>query len=233
MHGNATGTDVTETHTACTRGCTQLRFHLVDCEAMVGECRGCLPRPAKHGNLCHPCHRRLELMLTDADTVDRWLTGNIATGSSGASDGTHVTGTKETPLPIREGIYDAREALRDSLAVWVDDIAERFAVKGPLTHTVAEDARFLLRWLTQIVTLDPIGDWWTELADHTSAAHALAPWRPAVRRIPGVPCPRCTETNLKIYGGETDVTCGSCSAMMTEDQFDLWQRVLKTEADAG
>lgn len=212
---------------SCIRGCALYRQHLVDCEGRDdGSCSGCLPRLASHGLLCHTCHRRLELMLHDAPTVDRWLSGNLASGGTG-SDDPHVTGSRELPLPIKTGIYDERQALRDAFAAWADDIAETLGVKGPLSHTVEFDVRFLQTWLSSIEQLDPIGDWWEELAEHTSMAHALAPWRPAVRRIAGVPCPRCTETNLVIYGGESDVTCQSCKGMMTEDQFGLWQNVLK------
>lgn len=223
---------MSETTSECIRGCSLYRQHLTDCEDRE-TCQGCLPRRAEHGRLCHTCHRRLELMLYDAPTVDSWLTGNLATGQGGGSDDLHVTGSREMPLPIKVGIYDERGLIRDSLAAWVDDVVETLGVTGPLSHTVANDARFLQTWLTSIERMDPIGDWWEELAEHTSQAHALAPWRPAVRRISAVPCPRCSETNLVIYGGDSDVTCQSCKAMMTENEFWLWENVLREKVDAG
>lgn len=224
---------MSETTEACARGCSLYRQHLTDCED-GDECSGCLPRRAQYGRLCHTCHRRLELMLFDAPTVVNWLTGNLATGGT-ASDDPHVTGSRDLPLPIKAAIFDERQAMCDALSVWADDIAETLGVTGPLSHTAEHDARFLLTWLSSIERMDPIGDWWEELAEHTSNAHALAPWRPAMRRIRRVPCPRCGETNLGIFGGESDITCLSCRAMMTEDQFELWQTVLRmdTEADAG
>lgn len=210
---------------ACIRGCSLYRQHLTDCE---GEpCAGCLPRRATYGHLCHTCHRRFELMLTDAPIVDNWLTGNLAGGSTGG-ESERVTGSKEMPLPIKVGIYDERQAIRDTLAVTADDVAEQLGVKGPLAHSVEADARFLLTWLTSVERLDVIGDWWEELAEHTSNAHALAPWRPAMRRIKDVTCPRCKETNLAIFGGESDITCLSCRCMMTEKDFEMWQEILKT-----
>ena len=66
-----------------------------------------------------------------------------------------------------------------------------------------------------------------------SEAHALAPWRPTVRRIPRVPCPGCEETNLVIFGGESDITCQSCGIMMTEDRFAMWERVLAEETEVA
>lgn len=219
---------MSESTEACIRGCSLYQQHLSDCE---GDCKGCLPRRAQYGHLCHTCHRRLELMLHDAPTVDRWLTGNLSGGQSGESE--KLTGSKELRLPIKVSIYDERQATRDSLAVWADDVAETLGVRGPLRHDVEADAKFLRTWLTSIERLDPIGDWWEELAEHISNAHALAPWRPEMRRVPGVPCPRCEETNLRIYGGETDVCCGSCKAMMTENEFWLWENVLSATEVAG
>lgn len=216
---------------ACVRGCSLYREHLADCE---GEpCSGCLPRRAQYGHLCHTCHRRLELMLHDAPTVIRWLTGNLATGQGAATSGDKVTSSRELALPIKAGIYDERQAICDALAAWADDVAETLTVTGPLTHTVENDVRFIQTWLTTIERMDPIGDWWEELAEHTSNAHALAPWRPAMRRIASVPCPGCSETQLAIYGGESDITCLACKMMMTEDRFEIWQRVLKAERVAS
>lgn len=222
---------MSETTAACIRGCALYRQHLTDCEG--DSCDGCLPRRADHGLLCHTCHRRLELMLHDAPTVVRWLTGNLASGQGAAASGDIVKTSNDLLLPIKAGIFDERQAIMDALAAWADDIAETLGVTGPLTHSPENDTRFLSTWLTSIERLDPIGDWWEELAEHTSNAHSLAPWRPAVRRVPGVPCPRCEETNLVIYGGDTDVTCQSCKAMMTENEFWLWENVLSAKEVAG
>jgi hypothetical protein len=223
---------MSETTEACIRGCALYGQHLTDCEDQA-TCKGCLPRRAQYGHLCHTCHRRLELMLHDAPTVVAWLTGNLASGGSGSSDDPHVTGSRELPLPIKAGIFDERQAICDALAAWADDIAETLGVSGPIRHDVENDCRFLRTWLTSIERLDPIGDWWEELAEHTSNAHALAPWRPPVRRIPAIRCPRCSEVNLVIYGGESDVTCQSCKSMMTENEFWIWENVLQVNEEAS
>lgn len=218
---------MTETTEACIRGCRMYNNHLSECE---GDCRGCLPRRATNGHLCATCHRRLELMLTDAPTVIRWLAGNMATGGGSAADGDRVTGSREMPLPIKADLYDLRQLLMDRLTLWVDDWSEFKGLSGPEAHTPDLDAAYLLTWLPGICKLDWIGDWWTEMAETMSEAHALAPWRPVMRRLPRVPCPGCEEVNLAIYGGESDVTCLSCGIMMTEDRFALWERVLREDA---
>jgi hypothetical protein len=226
---------MSETTEACVMGCAIYREHLSECEGYDErghDCRGCLPRRAEYGHLCHGCHRRFELMLTDAPTVHRWLTGNLPAGAGAArAKDDHERrggGDKEIPAPISLDILDVRDLLRDRLSCWVDDFAEMNGATAPKAG-IDEDAEFLLRWLPRLEALDWIGDWMFELTDTMAQAHALAPWRPPVRRIPRVPCPGCGETNLVIYGGETDVTCQSCKIMLTEERFALWERVLAEE----
>lgn len=221
-----------ETTAACIRGCSLYRQHLTDC---AGEsCEGCLPRRADYGRLCHTCHRRFELMLTDFPIVYRWLTGNMSGGNPAALDADRVSGGgDEAPAPIKAAIFDIRELLADRLALTSDHVAELLGITPPSRHSVSADAKFMLTWLTSIERLEFIGDWWEEFAETMIDAHALAPWRPAVRRIPRTPCPRCAETNLVIYGGETDVTCQSCKGMMTENEFWIWENVLQAQEEAS
>lgn len=221
---------MTTTTAACVRGCTLYRRHLTDCED-PDECRGCLPRRAEHGHLCHPCHRRLELMLTDADTVDRWLTGNMAsTSAAPIRDDYERPGSHDLPDAIKAQVYDQRQVLRDFYASTVDELTEREDLHGPDQHGAKADAAYLLAWIGRVEYWPHIGDLWEYLAGEVSVAHGLAPWRPAARRISGVPCPGCAEVNLVIFGGESDVSCLSCRIIMTEDRFELWERVLKQEA---
>jgi len=115
----------------------------------------------------------------------------------------------------------------------VDEWCEIKRLTGPPRHTIDADSHFLLMWLYGLEGVEWVGDWWESLAETMSQAHALAPWRPAMRRVPGVPCPGCAETNLVIFGGETDVTCLSCKIMLTEQRFELWGRVLRMGEEAA
>lgn len=223
---------MSEATKACIRGCSLYRRHLTDCED-PDFCRGCLPRRAEYGNLCWPCHRRLELMLTDAPVVFRWLTGNMAAGQGAATDAEHVTGSREQPAPIKVMVFDQRQLLADRLAVWADDLAETKSITGPERHTPEADAKFLLTWLPGVEKFAWIGDWWEELAETLSDAHSLAPWRPEVKRCRGIPCPECAETNLVIFGGESDVTCMSCRNMIPEKRYGLWEQIIREDRAAS
>jgi hypothetical protein len=126
-------------------------------------------------------------------------------------------------------VYDVRQLLADRLAVTVDHVCEARALSGPKRHTVAADSKFLRVWLGTVETMEEVADWWEEFADTMIQAHALAPWRPVARRVGSIPCPECGEVNLMIFGGESDITCGSCRMMIPEEQFGLWERIVKAE----
>lgn len=227
---------MSESYTTCVRGCVRYRAHLADCEDRE-QCRGCEPRRATYGRLCWPCHRRYERMLTEAPTVYAWLTARLG-GSTGAARvrQDYERGTAEgSPAPISVGIFDARQHLADVLTEHVDELCERHGLHGPDRHTPAADADYLRQWLDRIEAFDWVGDWWDDLAEASSRAHALAPWRPEARRCRGIPCPECEETNLVIFGGEADVTCLSCRTMIPPERYGIWVRVLADEAreDAG
>lgn len=231
---------MSETTEACVRGCGILRQHLSDCDGYDStgrDCRGCLPRRAEHGRLCYPCHRRFELMLHDAPTVFDWLTSNLTAGDEASRmkqdferrGGGGEKGVVETPVPLKIEILDVRDLLADGLAEWADDLCETYSLTGPDRHSVAADVMFLRTWLTSVERLEWVGDWWEWLAERFRDAHALAPWRPVMRRVKGVPCPGCGETNLAIFGGESDITCLSCKMVMTEARFGIWEQVLRME----
>lgn len=221
---------MSETTSACVRGCNLRDRHLAECE---GACWGCLPRRAQYGRLCWPCHRRLELMLTDAETVDRWLTGNLPTGGGAVADDIHVTSSRDAPVPIKVHIFDKRQELRDHWATWVDWLCERHDLHGPDRHSVNMDAGYLLSFIGKIECWSEIDDLWEQSATLLSDAHSLAPWRPAMRRVGTIPCPECEAVNLAIFGGETDVTCLSCRTMIHEKAFGLWEQIVRNEHGIG
>jgi hypothetical protein len=72
-------------------------------------------------------------------------------------------------------------------------------------------------------------DLWEELAHVTSEAHALAPWRPELRRVEGIPCPECHNCALVIFGGEEDVSCLECRLIIPKERYLIWTRIAAAE----
>lgn len=211
---------------ACVRACVIARRHLDECD--TAECWGCLPRRAASGLLCWPCHRRLQLLITDAPDVDRWLQANQGPGGQQrirqdwerASSGSVVRA---------ESLMDQRYALSDLIASMVDWTCEAFDLDGPREMKMPVMCNFLLAWLTRVETRDWVTHWYDELAEVTSDAHGLAPWRPELRRCAGIECPECHTQSLVVHGGSEDVTCQNCRLMITPHRYGIWVRILLEE----
>lgn len=216
--------------TACIRGCTIARRHVSDCDAAA--CRGCLLRRNESGLLCWPCHRRLQLMLVDAPDIDRWLAANTSGGQTRIrQDWERRSG--DTTVRA-EAILDQRYELSDRIASMVEWTCTTFDLSGPREMTLKSMCDFLLAWLTRIEERSDIEFYWEELAEVTSDCHAIAPWRPELRRCTGIECPECHTQNLVVYGGDEDVSCQNCRLMIPPARYGIWVRMLAEQVeDAG
>lgn len=174
-------------------------------------------------------------MLSEFPTVVDWLDANKAGSSSSSArqDWQRPGGDDGAPVPVDLAILDVSEQIRASLTGWVECLVDSTSLSGPLgTGRVRVDAGYLRTHLTALENQPYIVDLWDELAWLSSQAHALAPWRPEVRRLSGVPCPECHQARLVIYGGDVDVTCGACRAMIPEARYGLWVKIVAREATA-
>lgn len=215
---------------ACVRGCHVPRRHLTSCSTPA--CRGCQPRPATHGALCWPCHRRLELMLTDAPALEAWVSVHLPAGSRPKpATQVRIRRTKgEPPLPIDLDILDMAEQILASLTGWVGLLVEDTSLTGPTRHDVPALSAYLLVHLGAVECQPWIKDAWEEIAFVTDQAHSLAPWRPELRRCKGIPCPECQAPALAIFGGQDDVQCLECRTLIPPERYNLWTRMLADEA---
>lgn len=214
---------------ACVRECSYRNRHLDDCDK--ADCRGCLPRRADHGHLCWPCHRRLELILTDMPNVAAWLDVHLPAGQrSSAKQDWERSGTQEyPPPPIDLGIHDVIGDIHAKLKGWVELLTERFELHGPDHADIASTSTYLLTHIDRVESSDFTKDLWEELATVTSEAHALAPWRPELRRVEGIPCPECHNCALVIFGGEEDVSCLECRLIIPKERYLIWTRIAAAE----
>lgn len=215
----------------CVRGCRMPRRHHADCQDRT-TCKGCLPRPAAHGDLCWPCHRRLELVLTDMPALHAWVSVHLPAGSRPKPrEAARIRRTKgEPPLPIDLDVLDMSEQIVASLVGWTDLLVEDTDLTGPEDRDVKALAGYLVTHQATVETMPWLEACWEEFVYVTSQAHALAPWRPEMRRCKGIPCPECQATALAFFGGQEDVQCLECRTLIPQQRYNLWTRMLADEA---
>lgn len=223
---------MTESITYCVHECSRRRAHLTDCADPA--CRGCEPRRAEYGRLCRPCHRRLELMLTDAPTVVAWLRVHLPRGTSrpAKNDAELRRATAHPPAPVDFEVLDLEDQWEASLSGWVSELCEENNLTGPDDRSPTGCARFLLTWLSTVEAQTWVEALVEELAWLTTDSHAQAPWRPEMRRVRGVPCPECSQCSLAIFGGESDVSCLECRTIIPESRYGIWVQIAAEEASA-
>lgn len=205
--------------------------------------------PAKHGFLCESGYRRLEQHLSELPALSGWLHANLPRSDSGGY-GDYTTGSKDMPLPIRDGIADHQEAIVQTVNSWARLVAEERDLHGPWkplpqdgqaerdrlrraveqTATLTELVVFLLAHLPWSAEQLWIDDYTTEIEDLTATAHSLAPSIPRTYRMPA-PCPTCSAMELHRKDGDDYVSCGSCGRLWSEQEYVRLVVVLAGEVD--
>lgn len=219
--------------TSCIRGCRAGGQHLDGCDGTRDgrPCRGCAPREAEHGLLCQPCAWRLGDWLdpTPPPASGPWPSSLLTAwhrlgmelgGLSGITyDSDRVGLTREPPTPLHLARHDARAMIETRLTLWCRAWCEERSLRGPDTWTPPAVVAYLGGWIDGLCAWPAIADMWGELAECMADAHALAPWRAAVRHCDGVPCPHCGRKALRVYSGDSWVTCGTCGALVHRDAY--------------
>jgi len=180
----------------------------------------------------------MQMLLIDAPDVYAWLEANMGGGQVRIrQDWERSCGDTSVRA---EALSDQRYELSDRIAAMVEWTCETFDLTGPGQMAMKPMCDFLLAWLTKIEAEDrwitqvlgtphsavPVVHWWNELAEVTSDCHALAPWRPEMRRCAGIDCPECHTQNLVIFGGDDCVSCLSCRLIIPPAKYGLWVRML-------
>lgn len=210
---------------SCVRGCVYRKRHVDDCDEP--NCVGCLPRRAEYGRLCFSCHRRIETVLVDMPALAAWLGSHLATQNRRAArQDWERKGTQEhPPPPINLTIFDHLDVLQASLAGWVTILVDGSDLVGPDHSDITSTSGYLLTHLDSVEACDWIDAAWEELTLLVHEAHALAPWRPELRRVEAIPCPDCHSCALVIFGGEEDVTCLECRTVIPKERYLIWTRI--------
>lgn len=203
---------------ACVFACKSRGEHLPTCPCHdacpehTGHCSGCAPRPvpkqAPDSLLCGHCfHRRLRAPLRRAPALFDWLTSRK--GGLKATDyaADRIQSSKEPPLPFNVGIVDHLALMEAMLRAWTKRALE-LANPGP--GPLVLDVCGCAEWLDAHASWISEQDWCLGLIAHLagleSRARALAPWQPTRHALP-MPCRRCEQQTLVLFGGEDWVTC--------------------------
>lgn len=152
---------------ACIRGCTQLGRHADESEDHPLDCRGCAPKPARHGLLCDHCHAMLADALHHVGFQVWWLREStepsrqpsmtVPTNPVHISPRTddsqpHYIGVaKGVPSadavePIRLPALDAARELEDLVSQMVERLAEDYQIAAPEALRNAADDMRRKRW---------------------------------------------------------------------------------------
>lgn len=221
---------------ACIYGCTQTDVHAAICPCQVtcpeheGHCSGCAPRPT-HGSslLCGSCfYRKLRTPLRRVPALVDWLTSRKGGLKAATYDGDRVQSSKEAPLPFNAGIVDHLAVMSLILNAWAAKAAEQ-ADPGPGPKTW--DAVGSGQWLEDHAGWISDQRWVPKFIEHLreleSRARQLAPWQPMRHSLP-VPCFRCEQQTLVLFGGEDWVTCTAvdCDAVFGWSRYASLSRAL-------
>jgi hypothetical protein len=210
-----TGAKLTEPARACVLGCLIKGDHkpgcpcTLECKDHAGHCRGCAPRPAHAWSLlCGKCfYRRLRGPLRQLPGIHGWLgvrMGGMRT--NWAEPG--VSGSRETALPINTEMHDLRVLITQILAAWAYRAAREHVppIHGPSHYGPDWTAPWLdahATWCAQQAWVPVLV---THLSELVKTANGLVPWQPPRTRLP-LPCPKCEQMTLTLFGGEDWVTC--------------------------
>lgn len=176
------------------RSCTRRGDHLNTCAN--DNCKGCLPREAKHGLLCWNCWERVQQAVALCDPwldATRGLTKVIQRDSSGISG----SSTGYIPIPSLEL---ARDEIWSYLKTWTTTADNWVASK-----TGAEDAVRFARAVQTAIRSHP-----TEEVQH---------------KVNRTRCPKCNVLSLvwtppTIFGSNVTVDCTNCGHSIPQESFE-------------
>ncbi|MGE4164235.1 MAG: hypothetical protein AB7G23_21135 [Vicinamibacterales bacterium] len=152
--------------------------------------------------LCHSC---LDQLRTELRAV-RWLTAQLTITLTRQAVGGDRNGPRsaERPLPFHPAASVDLESLRDGLAYWCRDIAQRRHVTLDTPHTPDGYARWLLRWPSELAGHPDAAELHGDILALTRAARRTIDRHPDLRYLG--PCDACG-ADLYVPPHATHATC--------------------------
>lgn len=214
----------------------------------------CDSEPSR-GLLCPTHHRRLSDALGAREGIGEpgreshglpWLWSHLAAAWPSLSSLPAPGGRAHVGDPEAErltAVLGVRDDIRDTLASWTADTADRHRMAGPIgvrcftdRPPVGTDRLVVLRcaaWLLRNVELlechASVPELLAELEDLMSRGHALAPWRPAPTLVQGIPC-RCGVVGAIHDHGDLR-KCWRCGKSYTAEEWRILTVVLARRFD--
>ncbi|MGX9346621.1 hypothetical protein [Microbacterium sp. KNMS] len=156
-------------------------------EACATECTETIDgvehyREATHGHLCGSCYGRILYRLNEAPVIVHLLRSQLHTIGAVDTEAVRVGGSKETPLPFRDGHLEAADEVFSTLANWAVSHASAMGVTASLPAwlrpliDMEKDARHLPANLTAQTAAQrtrDLTDWLREWAE--SVAWSIVP----------------------------------------------------------
>lgn len=219
---------------SCVRGCVRARRHVTTCPDHE-TCTGCLPRDIEAGSLlCTICADRLRDWLDTAYGQALYLHAELG-GLSGSALRSELESRRGTdangpPASMNLSAYVCIADLTDVLLGRTKLLCDEFDMRGPEAPLdIAKCAKFLRAQITRLMNSDDIAEYFSELGEVMGRAHAVAPWREAISRLKGIPCPCCHRVTLAHLGGEENVTCLHCNESMPPSRYAIWVRIITAD----
>lgn len=200
---------------ACVLGCVNRGEHQPHCPCQdtcpehAGHCTGCAPRQSHETSLlCGRCYYvKLLAPLRRVPALWDWYTSRKAGLKAATYDSDKITVSTDQPLPFNVDLVDHLALMRAVLATWANTCARLApAGAGPDDATAAASAKWLVEhagWISeQQLVVRMVG----HLRELENRGRKLAPWQATRHQLP-LPCTKCEEQTLVLFGGEDWVTC--------------------------
>ena len=174
--------------------------------------------------LCHSC---LDQLRGELRAV-RWLAAQLTITLTRQAVGGDRNGPRsaERPLPFHLAASVDLESLRDGLAAWCRDIAQRRHVTCDASHTPDGYARWLLRWPSELAGHPDAAELHGDILALTRAARRTIDRHPDLRYLG--PCDACG-SELYVPSFATHATCRGehedttpCDAVYEVEPRRIW-----------
>jgi len=177
-------------------------------------------------SLCRSCVEDLLVELRSVDWLTRQLTVTLTRQARvGERNGPR---SADRPLPYHHGASVDLESLRDGLAMWAREVADRRQVTLDAPHTPQGYARWLLRWPSELASHPDAAELHGDITGLTRAARRTIDRHPDMRFLG--PCDHCgTDLYAPVHADTVACLEEGCDATYPIPERRAW--LLEQAAD--